>query len=327
MNARRFWLSTFALTLLGTAPALAKIWDLSDIRIRDPYVVADASTKTYYMFAQMGNRAGAQQTGVEVYTSKDLETWDGPEPVFVVPDDFWARESVWAPEVHAHGGKYYLFVTFTGKDVWGKAPQRPEMVPRGTQILEADSPAGPFKPFRNGPHTPDDWMALDGTLWVEDGTPWMIFCHEWVQVEDGTMELVQLSPDLSGVAGKPKTLFNATEAPWVRSLRDAGGNNHGYITDGAFLYRTSNGRLLMIWSSFGEQRYAVGLAASESGTVQGPWKQIPEPLFKADGGHGMIFKTFEEQLMLVIHQPNRGSKERARFFRLRDTGDTLELVD
>jgi len=81
----------------------------------------------------------------------------------------------------------------------------------------------------------------------------------------------------------------------------------------------------MIWSSFGEQRYAAGLAASESGTVQGPWRQISEPLFKADGGHGMIFKTFEGQLMLVIHQPNRSPEERARFFQLRDMGDTLEM--
>jgi hypothetical protein len=28
-------------------------------------------------------------------------------------------------------------------------------------------------------------MALDGTLWVEDGVPYMIFCHEWIQITDG----------------------------------------------------------------------------------------------------------------------------------------------
>jgi len=41
-----------------------------------------------------------------------------------------------------------------------------------------------------------DRMAFDGTLWVEEGQPYMIYCHEWVQVEDGTMELVELAPDL-----------------------------------------------------------------------------------------------------------------------------------
>jgi len=213
MNARRYWLSTLALALFCTTPAPAKTWELSEIRIRDPYVLADDATKTYYLYAQMGNRAGAQQRGVEVYTSKDLKSWEGPGPVFVVPEDFWAKESVWAPEVHAFRGRYYLFVTFTGRQVWGKAPQGPEMGPRGTQVLVSDWPAGPFKPFRNGPHTPDDWMSLDGTLWVEDGTPWMVFCHEWIQIEDGTMELVRLKPDLSGVIGEPKTLFRATEAP------------------------------------------------------------------------------------------------------------------
>jgi len=41
----------------------------------------------------------------------------------------------------------------------------------------------------------------------------MVFCHEWVQTTDGTMELVRLRDDLSDVAGKPITLFRATDTP------------------------------------------------------------------------------------------------------------------
>ncbi len=314
---------------LGAAAAPAQTLTLSEIRIRDPYVLADEKTRTYYMYAQMGNRAGAnsRQRGVEVYTSKDLERWSGPEPVFVVPDNFWARRMVWAPEVHAYRGKFYLFVTFTGEEDWGRRESGPAMAPRGSQILVAESPKGPFRPFHNGPHTPPDWMSLDGTLWVEDGVPWMIFCHEWVQVGDGTMELVRLEPNLSGVAGEPETLFRASEAAWVRNLSDAGGEHSGYVTDGPFLYRTKAGKLLMIWSSFGEEEYAVGLAVSQTGKVQGPWEQVREPLFRANGGHGMIFRTFDGRLTLVLHQPNSSPDERARFFRLRDTGGALELAE
>ncbi|MCP5115749.1 MAG: family 43 glycosylhydrolase [bacterium] len=312
---------------LGTAGGAAeKTWNLDEIRIRDPFVVVDRAASTYYLYAQMGNRLNnpSHQKGVEVYTSKDLKTWRGPKPVFVVPDDFWAPEMVWAPEVHAYQGRYYLFVTFSGKKL---RPQegRPDLQVRGSQVLVADSPEGPFQPFANGPHTPRDWMALDGTLWTEDGVPWMIFCHEWVQIEDGTMELVRLADDLSKPVGDPVTLFKATEAPWVRSLTDTGGRHHGYVTDGAFLYRTKGGKLLMIWSSFGDQNYAVGLAVSESGKVRGPWKQLPEPLFQKDGGHGMIFRTLDDKLMLVLHQPNSGRLERARFFELEDTGTSLRL--
>jgi len=307
--------------------APARTWKRADIRIRDPFVLADETTQTYCMYAQMDNRPdrGDSHKGVEVYTSKDLQRWEGPFPAFIIPKGFWADRMVWAPEVHRHNGKFYLFVTFTARETFGANSQGRTMDKRGTQILVADSPKGPFQPFRNGPHTPPDWMALDGTLWAEEGAAWMVFCHEWVQITDGTMELVRLTDDLSDTLGDPVTLFRATDAPWVKSLKEIGGQHHGYVTDGPFLYRTKTGRLLMIWSSFGTQGYAVGLAYSTSGKIAGPWKQIEKPLFAANGGHGMIFRTFDNRLMLVLHQPNSGSQERAHFFELRDTGDALAL--
>jgi hypothetical protein len=146
-------------------------------------------------------------------------------------------------------------------------------------------------------------MSLDGTLWVEDGMPYMVFCHEWVQIGDGTMELVRLKDDLSDVAGKPQTLFKASDAKWVRGLDSTG----GYVTDGPFLYQTKSGRLLMIWSSFGEERrYMVGIARSTSGKIAGPWKQMDAPLLANDGGHGMIFKAFDGRSVMSVHQPNQG---------------------
>lgn len=48
-------------------------------------------------------------------------------------------------------------------------------------------------------------------------------------------------------------------------------------------------------------------------------------MFEKDGGHGMIFKTFEGELRLVLHSPNGGGLERAHLFELEDCGDTLKL--
>ena len=304
-----------------------RTWTLDEIRIRDPFILADESSRTYYMYAQMDNRIGKEDSakGVEVYTSRDLEQWEGPWPAFTIPDGFWADRMVWAPEVHKYADRYYLFVTFTARETMGANAQGQPLDKRGTQILVADSPKGPFAPFQNRAHTPADWLALDGTLWIEDGTPWMIFCHEWVQTTDGTMELVRLKKDLSDVAGEPVTLFRASDAPWVKNLKGLGDKYHGYVTDGPFLYRTKTGKLLMIWSSFGARHYAVGLAESESGKVAGPWKQRAEPLFAANGGHGMILKTFDVRLLLVLHQPNSSPHERARLFELIDIGDTLTI--
>lgn len=49
----------------------------------------------------------------------------------------------------------------------------------------------------------------------------MVFCHEWVQTQDGMMEAVRLKDDLSAPEGSPKTLFHASDAPWVKSLQEA----------------------------------------------------------------------------------------------------------
>ena len=172
-------------------------------------------------------------------------------------------------------------------------------------------------------------MSLDGTLWIEDGVPYMIFAHEWIQIMDGSMEAVRLKDDLSAPVGEPVTLFHASEASWVRCRGDLGElfqgkRYHAYITDGPWLHRTKSGRLIMLWSSYGPQKYATGLAVSSSGKLSGPWIQQSEPLYAGDGGHPMLFETFDGRLVMAIHQPNR-RVERARFFEMEDTGDSLRI--
>ena len=300
-------------------------WSLDQIRIRDPFIVADESTRTYYMYAQMENREDAREKGVEVYSSKDLKTWKGPDPVFTLPGDFWANHQVWAPEVHAYKGKYYLFVTLSNTDTLDTprpvmSENWPKLVKRATQIFESDSPLGPFRAFENKPHTPVDWSSLDGTLWVEDQIPYMVFCHEWTQIMDGTMELLELAEDLSAPVSEPVTLFRAGDAEWVNPL-----HSFGKITDGPFLHKTGNGKLVMIWSSFGTQGYAIGQAISESGKIAGPWTQS-DLIFKENGGHGMIFRTFDEELVLLFHQPNVGPLERAQMYLIEEENDRLVLI-
>lgn len=299
----------------------ARTFTLAETRLRDPYILADTATQTYYLVTSSVRPEGLEGHAVSVLRSKDLKTWTGPHPVFEIAPGFWAQGSIWAPEMHHYKDKYYLFATMNGrrKLVDAPWPDWPEKTARGTQILVADSPMGPFKPFRNRSHTDPNLMALDGTLWVEDGTPYMVYCHEWVQVRNGTIDLVRLKDDLSDVAGPPVTLFKASDASWTPDGKDR------YITDGPFLYRTKIGRLLMIWSSFTDTGYTTGIAASESGRIQGPWGHLPTPLFQDDGGHGMIFTAFDGTLMLLLHSPNQGPNERARLFELIDTGDTLRI--
>ncbi len=300
---------------LGAEVSHTNSLKLSDIRVRDPFILADSSSKTYYLYAQGGNKSGNDNAdlGVMAYRSKDLVHWSGPERVFERPKSgFWGNPPIWAPEVHKLGDAYYMFATFFGRSGG-----------LGTQILRSASPNGPFQILGPDANTPAEWEGLDGSPCIDpDGTRWLVFCHAWSQIKDGTVCAVRMNKDWTARLGESIVLFRASEAPWVRAFRRA----DEFVTDGPFLYRTKNRKLLMIWSSFRKGgNYALGQAESESGTVKGPWKHSKDLLFGDDGGHGMIFKAFTGELVLVLHQPNGGNKERAKFFKISETDDRLKV--
>lgn len=311
-------------------PSIAQIQtvDITDLYVRDPFILPDKKTGEYILYkaGSVKNSQGKNVTGVVAYKSKDLRKWTGPITVYATPDNNWAKGPVWAPEVHHYKGKYYLFGTLNSNIIWKKKDEGfPDSFFRGTQIFSSSSPLGPFLPFSQFPHTPMDQMALDGTLWEENGTPYMIYCHEWVQVTDGTMMIVKLKPDLSGTDGEPMKLFNASAASWSTGTKHSDGRT-SYVTDGCFLYRSKSGKLMMIWSSFKNGQYAIGVATSFTGSVLGPWVQQEDPIFEKHGGHGMLFKSFDNRLILSFHGPNSpAGSERAQLYEIEDTGETLVL--
>jgi hypothetical protein len=82
----------------------------------------------------------------------------------------------------------------------------------------------------------------------------------------------------------------------------------------------------MLWSSFGpDRKYRIGLAVSQSGHIQGPWKQLPEPLYAADGGHGMFFHSMEGQLYLALHTPNDSPNERPVFIEMTEEDGMVRI--
>lgn len=175
--------------------AQEKTLSLTDLQIRDPYILADKASSTYYLYRAHNakNADGKETGGIEVYSSKDLKQWHGPKQVLTLPSDNWSTGVIWAPEVHKYKGKYYAFATVNSDVKWKNNVEGwAEYKWRGTQIFRADTPTGPFLPITKHQQTPFDEMALDGTLWVEDGTPYMVYCHEWVQVCDGTINLVRI---------------------------------------------------------------------------------------------------------------------------------------
>ena len=269
-----------------------------DIRIRDPFIYTDRENGCYYMYGTTACKEGSLSTApsLTVYRTEDLEHFSEGRVIFSGEEiGFWADRDYWAPEMHKYNGKYYLFVSF-------KSATRH----RATQILVCDTPDGRFQPVSKEPITPPDWECLDGTFWVENGVPYMVFCHEWVQVGDGEIWAVPLKADLSAPAGEPFYLFKASDNPDVTELRNKPGC---YVTDGPFLF-SEEGKLKMIWSSFLQGRYLV--LEAESDGLCGKWEHKGSR-YDFDGGHAMIFERLDGTRMISLHSPNKAGLERAMF--------------
>lgn len=304
-------------------------FSVREINVSDPQILADPVTKKYYTYAGIFSPKKypelVKKGRFYALVSEDLLHWTDPIEVFNYEtvketargekiDGFWASEDYWAPECHYYNGKYYLISSFRAKGTYRKC-----------QCLVADSPLGPFIPVAKDPVTPSNWQCLDGTLYVDiHQKPWMVFCHEWLQVGDGQVACIPLSDDLGEAVGEPKILFRASAAPWGAPFLTDKGSGGGYVTDGPFLYTLKGGKLLMLWSTFTSMGYATGYAISERGLF-GPWKQQKNPLFFHDGAHSSLFRAFDGKLMMALHCPNDHPKKKPLIFTMEESEDGIAI--
>ncbi|WP_445002578.1 glycoside hydrolase family 43 protein [Exiguobacterium alkaliphilum] len=294
----------------------------NELHMRDPFVFPDETTKTYYLFGTtFSDGIGDVEPGFHVYTSTNLETWTGPYLAFDPPHGFWGVRHYWAPEVHAVDGAYWMLATCKG----GIG------VHRGTTILRADHPAGPYRPLYNEATTPHDEEALDGTLYEEDGRRYLVYCHEWTQLYHGEIKAIAL--DNGRPTGTPFRILRAGDQPWIRKFSDPRIQKEGYLTDAPFFYRAVNGDLLLFWSSYantditgGAGGYTVAVTRSTSGSIYGPWTEDETLFLDEDAGHCSLFRDFSGTLMLCTHSPDTPhGMERPTFFPLTETADGLSI--
>ncbi|GAA2982896.1 hypothetical protein JOD63_002441 [Microbacterium terrae] len=323
---------------------------LDAIPVHDPFILARRDDETYYLYTAFdGDRGPVPGHGVLAYTSTDLRDWSGPTVVFEVPEGTWAdaAQSPWAPEVHEHGGRFYLFTTLHNGATalpWpadggqqfllgsgGVVDEGRRPSARGSVTAVADSPLGPFTLLdAQKPVPPADFMTLDGTLFVDDDDkPWMVYAHEWVQLLDGTFEAVPLSDDLSRAIGDPVHLFRASEGSWLSTQVPGLQTLAPYVSDGCQLRRLASGALTMLWASYrhgpGGSEYVETSATSASGSLFGPWVQNGI-LVDGNAGHGMVFDGFDGRSYLVLHRGMNTPRVRAEIFEVEDAGDRLQVV-
>lgn len=274
---------------------------------------------------------------VLLYLSPDMQHFSLPIDVLNrndYPPRAWFDDSdaPWAPEVHSYRGAYWMFLTMPTTLTQPCAPTAgPDWFirsgsirrGRGMALAVAESPEGPFRLLpASKPLTGAERLALDGTLVLDRcGDPWMVYAHEWVQIFDGSMEAVRLDKDdLSLVKTDPIHLWYSSQASWHREDCDApeggwGGDfsdydqtvkslqghpERGYVTDGPWMIDDDQGGLVCLWSSYRGGTYTLTQAFSQSGRVQGPWRQL-DLLDSQDAGHAQVFAGLTGEHFLLMH--------------------------
>jgi len=319
---------TTLLLLMAMSPSYAqrgmrpRTVPLNSIVLSDPCILADSATQMYYMTG----------TGGMLWTSPDLQMWTGPYRVAQTDPQSWMgpRPAIWAAELHQYRGKYYYFATFTNEAIKIDTVRGNVIPRRASHILVSDSARGPYRPIGPDNYLPATQPTLDGTFWVDtDGHPYMVYCGEWLQNWNGTVEKIRLRDDLSGSIGQGKVLFRAFDSPWSRETDEDGKDIPNKVTDGPYLFRTQTGRLGMIWTSWVYKDYVQGVAYSESGTLDGPWIQQKEPITPPNYGHGMLFRTLDGKLMMSVHSHEvvQGRYHRVpHIFPVDDSSDEIRVI-
>lgn len=289
----------------------------NEIIIRDPYILLHEGK--YYMYGTRSLTTWSKADGFDCYVSDDLQEWEGPFEVFHKPETFFATEKYWAPECYGYRGAFYILATFASESECTQM-----------YILKSDSPLGPFK-VHSKRVTPEGWACIDGTMYIENEVPYLIFSHTFEDIRHGEMCAVQLTDDLTEATGEPFKLFEGTDAKWNRPIPFAkevcGIEEPAYFTDGPGIIKLKSGKLGMTWSGWGECGYAIGLAISDNGTLRGPWRQQDEPVFPLNGGHGMAFTDKENNRRFVLHYPDTHFKEAPSFRNLIVEDETIRFED
>ena len=70
----------------------------SEIRIRDPFILSDAKSGTYYLYGTTDKLPwGGPGEGFDVYAGRDLVNWEGPYPAYSAMNGHRSETARYAP--------------------------------------------------------------------------------------------------------------------------------------------------------------------------------------------------------------------------------------
>lgn len=252
------------------------------IELADPTIFYENGL--YYLYGTGGD----VDRGFLVYTSTDLENWEGPkgytEGYALVKGDSYGTTGFWAPQVFRHKDKVYMAYTANEQ----------------IAIAVSDSPLGPFKQselkkISGAERQIDPYLFFD-----EDGKPYLYH----VRLEEGNkLYVAEMQDDLSDIKQETAKLCIEAEADTWEDTE----NVSWKVAEGPTIVKR-NGVYYFFYSAndFRNINYAVGYATSTS--PFGPWKKsadnpiIDRKKIGINGtGHGDLFQDADSNWQYVFH--------------------------
>lgn len=211
----------------------------------DPFILyADG---TYYLYCTGGSRFTVRQTKYPNLWPTDSTT------VLELSSLSWADKNGWAPEVYAHGGKYYMIFSAQGHNGL-----------HAIDIAVSNAPDGKFVPLSTKPFFAPDYSVIDGSLFFDDdGRIYMYYSKDnSTNTVNGKRTSqtygIELKADFSGVIGEP-VLIATPEQDWELKSGSVLWN------EGPVVFK-ENGIYYLLYSAnyYVSEHYSVGYATSDT---------------------------------------------------------------
>lgn len=275
----------FLFSFSGQVNRMTLLFQEEPILLADPTIFMDDGV--YYLYGTTGDPKMGKDKGFFVYTSKDLENWQGPMGasggLALKKGDAHGDTGFWAPQVFKYNGKFYMAYTAN------------EHIAMAT----SDSPLGPFtNPEKKDLKAPvkqiDPFVFID-----EDGKKYLYHVR---LTEGNRIFAAELNDDLESIKLETLTECLSGELTWENTEK-----SEWPVTEGPTVLK-HKGLYYLIYSAndFRNPDYAVGYAISES--PLGPWKKSESsPIINRNvlgwsgTGHGDLLKDDQGDLQYVLH--------------------------
>jgi GH43 family beta-xylosidase len=257
----------------------------------DPWVIAHAGV--YYYMHTLGNR-------IELRRTSDLSTLADAERrvVWTPPQTGPNAHSIWAPELHRVGGKWYIYYSATASGFKDDAH-------RGIFVLEntADDPFTGTWVDRGRVNT--SHAGIDGTVFAQNGV-WYFAYSPYLGPVSGLA--IARMKDPWTLAGS-ETVIARPDKPW----EDRGGRK---ILEGPQFLKSPGGDLFVTYSAGAcwSDDYALGLLSARRGgdpLAAETWTKHPQPVLKSGNGiyatgHNGFFTSPDGREQWIVYHANPG---------------------